>query len=46
MPASLLAEMSSPDYLSTNFGSQLVEVLALVLDNEVRIGHFSHIYTP
>ena len=35
MTAPLLAEISSPDYLTTNFGSQLVEVLAVVLDSEV-----------
>ena len=33
----LLEEISAPDYASVNFGSQLVEVLAVVLDNEVII---------
>jgi len=31
----LLIEICQPDYLSVNFASQLVEVIAAVLDNEV-----------
>ena len=31
----LLEEICDPEYMSVNFASQLVEVLAAVLDNEV-----------
>ena len=35
--AGLLEEICSPDYLAVPFGVQLVEVLAMVLDNEVSV---------
>ena len=37
----LLAELTETDLLSINFASQLVEVIAIVLDNEVCVFTFS-----
>ena len=39
---SVLQQLCSKDYLSFNFGANLVQVVAIVLDSDVRTFYLSH----